>query len=66
VPDERLVQVAQRDAEVRRVPIGGKPTFEFNLQPHERIVGVHHYFTLGGAERKTEDHHLIVWVVAEL
>lgn len=38
------------------------PAFSMEIADDERIVGVEHCSSIGGGERKTDDHYLTVWV----
>lgn len=62
----QLVQLVLRKAENRRVQRGTQPVFEFDLFPHERIVGVEHYFTRDYHSRSTVDHYISVWIAVDL
>jgi hypothetical protein len=61
-----LVQLSLRKVTDPRVERGVQPVFQMDLEDHERIVGVEHYFTTDYHDRKTVDHHASVWVEVRL
>jgi hypothetical protein len=58
-------QLIRRDFSELRQPGGSEPCFDIQLEDHEKVVGVFHSWTVESASRKTVDHHITLWVLAE-
>jgi hypothetical protein len=56
------VQLAKRSYELLRQKPDAPVVFDFALEPHEQIVGVHNYWTQESRSRKTVDRYIAVWV----
>jgi hypothetical protein len=61
-----LHQLQTRTLSVEQLPRGENPVFETQLDSHQRIVGIAHYWEADYRSRKTVDHHAVVWVVTDL
>jgi hypothetical protein len=60
------VQLTLRSFDHERAPRGSRPVFEFDLLPHEQLVGIGLYWTTDYSSRSTIDHHVNVWVAVHL
>lgn len=56
--------ITRRTFEVRRIPRGQKPVWEFKLDEGEQIVGVFHEWSNDYATRETVDHFLSVYILS--